>query len=207
MDRTATISGSPSSRRGDHATHGKIGHRLPPNRSRDSCVNGDEIVRNTSARISGDTKSSIATKTPPQPSPRRRVLRPRTTTSRRRRRPTTLVMQCMGALADERSPELVGSWANTRDSDIVSRRRRPIPSVHAAVAHRWAEGNSEMCLPVRRQYRGGAVRRSQVGLGGDRRMFVVGYPPGGRRSGASRTNSTISGSLAALRSRAAVFPG
>jgi hypothetical protein len=181
MDRTPTISGSPSSRRGDHATHGKIGHRLPPNRSRDSCVSGDEIVRNTSARISGDTKSSIATKRrrnhrareardalPGRHRSRGRRLRPRTTTttSRRRRRPTTLVMQWTGALADETSPELVGSWANTRDSDIVSRRRRPIRSVHAAVAHCWAEGNSEMCLPVRRQYRDGAVRRSRVGLGG-----------------------------------------
>ena len=86
--------------------------------------------------------------------------------SRRRRRRTPLLMQWTGTLADETSPELVGYWANTRDSGIVSRRRRPIRSVHAAVAHCWAEGNSEMCLPVRRQYRGGAIRRSRVGLGG-----------------------------------------
>ena len=178
MDRTPTISGSPSSRRGDHATHGKIGHRLPPNRSRDSCVSGDEIVRNTSARISGDTKSSIATKRrrnhrareardalPGRHRSRGRVLRPRTTTSRLRRRPTTLVMQWTGALADETAPELVGSWANTRDSDIVSRRRRPIRSVHAAAAQQ-AEGNSETCSPVRRQFRRRAIRRSRVGLGG-----------------------------------------
>jgi hypothetical protein len=150
---------------GDHAPHGKIGYRLQPNREWDSCVGGDEIVRNTSAGASGDTKSAIATN-------RRRNLRARDAAyfgpapppAAWRRPPTT---QWTGALADETSPELVGSWANTRDADtrdadIVSRRRRPIRSLHAAVAHCWADGNSEMCLPVRRQYRGGAVRRSRV---------------------------------------------
>jgi hypothetical protein len=161
MDHTPTISGSPSSRRGDHATHGKIGHRLPPSRARDSCVSGDDIVRNMSARISGRTSprsrpTAAATTEPATPRTSAPHHQPPAATT------NPLLMQWTGTLADETSPELVGSWANTRDSDIASRRRRPIRSLHAAVAHCWADGNSEMCLPVRRQYRGGAVRRSRV---------------------------------------------
>ena len=90
----------------------------------------------------------------------------RTPTHQRRRRAATLLMQSIGALADETSQEIGGSCANTRRiRTSCRRRRRPIRSVHAAAAQQ-AEGNSETCPPARRQFRRRAIRRSRVGVGG-----------------------------------------
>ena len=103
----------------------------------------------------------------------------RRTPTHQRRRAATLLMQSMGALADETSQEIGGSCANTRGiRTSCRRRRRPIRSVHAAAAQQ-AERNSKTCSPARRQFRRRAIRRSRVGVGG--RSADVRHRPYARR--------------------------
>jgi hypothetical protein len=118
-----------------------------------------------------------------------------------------LLMQSTGALANETSQELGGSCANTRDSDIVSTASPPdtigpcsggatgggeLRNVLAGPPTISTQGNST--IPSGRGWAIGGCSSSAI-------------RPAGHRSGASRTNSRISGSSAARRSRAAVSPG
>jgi len=118
-----------------------------------------------------------------------------------------LLMQSTGALANETSQELGGSCANTRDSDIVSTASPPdtigpcsggatgggeLRTVLAGPPTISTQGNST--IPSGRGWAIGGCSSSAI-------------RPAGHRSGASRTNSRISGSSAARRSRAAVSPG
>ena len=128
-------------------------------------------------------------------------------THQRRRRAATLLMLSTGALANETSQELGGSCANTRDSDIVSPASPPdtigpcsggatgggeLRNVLAGPPTISTQGNST--IPSGRGWAIGGCSSSAI-------------RPAGHRSGASRTNSRISGSSAARRSRAAVSPG
>ena len=122
------------------------------------------------------------------------------------KRAATLPMLSTGALANETSQELGGSCADTRDSDVVSPAWPPDtigPCSGGAIGA--GELRSLLAGPPTISTQGNSTIPSGRGwaIGG---CSSSGIRPAGHRSGASRTNSRISGSSAARRSRAAVSP-
>ena len=159
-------------------------------------------TQNRAHRIAAERRHTRQTRPGPT-CPDGQLLR-RTRTHQRRRRAATLLMQSIGALADETSQEIGGSCANTRRiRTSCRRRRRPIRSgpcsggatsggklrnVPAGPPTISTQGNST--IPSGRGWAIGGCSSSAI-------------RPAGYRSGASGTNLRISGSSAARRSRAA----
>ncbi len=116
------------------------------------------------------------------------------------------VVQSMGALANETSQELGGSCANTRGSDIVSAASPDTIGPCSGSAIGAGELRNVLAAPPTISTQGNSTIPTGPGwaIGGCSSSAI---PPAGHRSGASRTNSMISGNSAARRSRVAVSPG